>query len=442
MKDKEKLDSWKDISRYLQRDVRTCQRWEKELGLPVHRLEGTTRPRVFAYTGEIKAWIKEKHANNFEDHSGGRLAARLKLLGFSALIILIPVLLLVLKPPVQSRSPVDFKIVDSKLVMLDAEGQMLWTFDTGLSNLESDAIYHQHFQAKRILLKGTAQPYLLIEDIDGDNSPEVIFSIQTRDEIREGRLFCFSDRGKTLWTFDPGRRMTFGETEYSSAFRIQGLRACDWDGDGFMEILCVAIHGYRFPCLLLLLDHNGELRGEYCHSGYFKDYEFIDLDGDGRKEIVLAGMNNEWQARCCAVLDPGVMKGASHQIEPEYTCRSLERGTEKFYFVFPHSRLDKQKTPYHTISLLSFSVKDRRLTLTTDFPPMIFELNYGLELITLTLTHDFKTAYDVWTPAKHPRPSLEEIRREVLEEGIRYLSGEEWGPVPLLNPLWHETFSP
>lgn len=442
MKYKEKLDSWKEISRHLHRDVRTCQRWEKELGLPVHRLEGTPRPRVFAFAKEIDAWIEEKHADGTEDSGRPRLASRLKLLGFGALVILIPALLLVLKPPVRSKSPVDFKIVDSKLVMLDARGQELWTFDTGLSNLESDAFYRQHFQAKRILLKGVTQPYLLIEDINGDGAPEVLFSVQTRDEIREGRLYCFSNRGKTLWTLDPGRRMTFGETEYSSAFRIQGLRACDWDGDGFVEILCVGIHAYRFPCRLLLLDHNGKLRGEYCHSGYFKDYEFIDLDGDGRKEIVLAGMNNEWRARCCAVIDPGVMKGASHQVDPEYTCRSLERGTEKFYLVFPNSRLDEQTTPFHTMNLLTFSDKDRRLTLTTDFPPMIFELNYGLELVALTLTHSFKSAYQAWTPEEYPRPGLKEIRREILEKGIRYLSGEEWGSVPAVNPHWSDSLSP
>jgi len=441
MKDKEKLDSWKDISRYLQRDVRTCQRWEKELGLPVHRLEGTTRPRVFAYTREINAWIKEKHAYRFEGHGPGRTAARLKILGFAALVILIPVMLLVLKPAARPGFPVDFKIVDSRLIMLDAEDRELWEFDSGLGNLESEEMYHKHFQTKHLILEDTDQPYILIEDINADGSPEVLFSIQTLDEMQEGILYCFSNQGKMLWTFDAGRRMVFGDTEYSSAYRIHGLRADDWDGDGLMEILCVATHGYRFPCRVLLLDHYGEIRGEYCHSGYFTDYEFIDLDVNGRKEIVLTGMNNEWQAACCAVLDPGLMTGASFQNEPEYSCRSLERGTEKYYLRFPHCRLAKRNAMSNCIRLITFSDKDRRLTLTTDPPQMIFELNYRLEFVSLTLTHFFKIAYDSWAIDKHPRPSLEEIRQEILDEGIQYLSGEEWSPIPSLNPLWHETFS-
>lgn len=54
------LDSWKEIAAYLGRDARTCRNWEQDLGLPVHRLEGAEKSRVFAYTGEIDAWRELK----------------------------------------------------------------------------------------------------------------------------------------------------------------------------------------------------------------------------------------------------------------------------------------------------------------------------------------------------------------------------------------------
>jgi tetratricopeptide (TPR) repeat protein len=56
----DQLDSWKEISAYLKRNIRTCQNWERELGLPVHRLDGSPRARVFAYTGELDAWRNDK----------------------------------------------------------------------------------------------------------------------------------------------------------------------------------------------------------------------------------------------------------------------------------------------------------------------------------------------------------------------------------------------
>src|SRR5579864_8507565 len=33
------LEAWKDIAAYLRRDIRTVQRWEKSLGLPIHRFQ-------------------------------------------------------------------------------------------------------------------------------------------------------------------------------------------------------------------------------------------------------------------------------------------------------------------------------------------------------------------------------------------------------------------
>ncbi len=52
-----RLNSWKEIAAYLGREVRTVQRWALSRRLPVHRLPGGPRPRVFATTAEIDAWI-------------------------------------------------------------------------------------------------------------------------------------------------------------------------------------------------------------------------------------------------------------------------------------------------------------------------------------------------------------------------------------------------
>jgi tetratricopeptide (TPR) repeat protein len=53
-----RLDSWKEIAAYFDRDERTVKRWEKERSLPVHRLPGGSRARVFAYTDELSQWMK------------------------------------------------------------------------------------------------------------------------------------------------------------------------------------------------------------------------------------------------------------------------------------------------------------------------------------------------------------------------------------------------
>lgn len=53
-----RLDSWKEIAVYLNRDVTTVQRWEKREGMPVHRHVHDKRGSVYALTGELDGWIR------------------------------------------------------------------------------------------------------------------------------------------------------------------------------------------------------------------------------------------------------------------------------------------------------------------------------------------------------------------------------------------------
>ncbi len=53
-----RLDSWKEIAAYFRRDVRTVSRWEKERGVPIRRVPGGKKGRVFAYQAELDAWLR------------------------------------------------------------------------------------------------------------------------------------------------------------------------------------------------------------------------------------------------------------------------------------------------------------------------------------------------------------------------------------------------
>ena len=56
----DRLDSWKSIAVYLGRGVRTVQRWEREEGLPVHRLAHEKRGSVYAHRHEVDAWWESR----------------------------------------------------------------------------------------------------------------------------------------------------------------------------------------------------------------------------------------------------------------------------------------------------------------------------------------------------------------------------------------------
>ena len=51
------LSGWKEIAQYLGKGVRTVQRYERELGLPVRRPAGKSTGSVVATKAELDAWV-------------------------------------------------------------------------------------------------------------------------------------------------------------------------------------------------------------------------------------------------------------------------------------------------------------------------------------------------------------------------------------------------
>ncbi len=58
----DRLESWKRISNYLNRDIRTLRRWEKNEGLPIHRHMHESLATVYAYQSELDAWLASRSA--------------------------------------------------------------------------------------------------------------------------------------------------------------------------------------------------------------------------------------------------------------------------------------------------------------------------------------------------------------------------------------------
>ena len=54
------LQGWKEIAAELDRSVRTVQRWEQKLNLPVHKLGSGGGAPVFAFKDELHSWLRAK----------------------------------------------------------------------------------------------------------------------------------------------------------------------------------------------------------------------------------------------------------------------------------------------------------------------------------------------------------------------------------------------
>lgn len=69
------LQGWKEIAAELDRSVRTVQRWERTLDLPVNKLGKGTGSPVFAFKDELHAWLRHKAEEGMKTKIGGRSKA-------------------------------------------------------------------------------------------------------------------------------------------------------------------------------------------------------------------------------------------------------------------------------------------------------------------------------------------------------------------------------
>jgi Tol biopolymer transport system component len=63
----DRLNSWKEISAYLKRDVTTVQRWEKREGMPVHRHLHDRMGSVYAFRAELEDWARSRNLRAAQD---------------------------------------------------------------------------------------------------------------------------------------------------------------------------------------------------------------------------------------------------------------------------------------------------------------------------------------------------------------------------------------
>ncbi len=66
----DRLDSWKEIAAYLNRDVTTVQRWEKREGMPVHRHLHDRIGSVYASRAELDAWAHSRSSQSPQENAG------------------------------------------------------------------------------------------------------------------------------------------------------------------------------------------------------------------------------------------------------------------------------------------------------------------------------------------------------------------------------------
>ncbi len=361
----DRLDGWKEISSYLNRGVRTVQRWEQDRKLPIRRIPSTgnshhlKQSSVYALASELDRWmmaagntldedppapkpapnpsgmwsrdeLPAAEARSGETNPGPeapKKSLRLRRwLASTAAVILVLLAIAAVSWWVLPRSlpnPVSADLENrSRLVVFNAAGRPLWSRQFVGPLAETSLSSHSLWQ---------------LSPLDGDGRNAVLFFPRALNPAPQSRemLLCLNPDGGQRWQYSPGYRVTWGGIEYLNDFRLHDFSATGKAGQAQRYTVVVANHVPFFPSQVSTVNAQGTRIGDYWNTGHVLDHCTFDLDGDGIEEILIGG-SNKLRGRAFWAVIPHDLKRAISPVPENYapsfaTCREIA------YFEFPVS---------------------------------------------------------------------------------------------------------
>jgi hypothetical protein len=347
----DRLDSWKAIADYLNRDVRTLRRWEAQ-GLPVRRVPGGRGHSVFAFRSEIDAWLKAHVAATeaavpvmprppvasspavapltaapapepaSRDLPAPHAAWPRAAWRYAGAVVVVAIAIFGWKAlaPSAARQDLTVTLTRDAIVASDRAGVEAWRHDFG-----SDVVSLPEANPDALMLGGP-EPAALIK----------AFMVRRPDDVPiNGVLRWFSLEGRLQRSFSFTDQWTFAGRQYGEPWAITDVRANDAFG---RRHIAVAGHHYTWwPSVVTVLDDRFQREGTFVNSGWVEIVRWVSPD-----HLAIAGFNQEWDGGMFAVLDTHDLDGASPERPGSpYVCDNCRGSRPVFYAVFPRSELNR-----------------------------------------------------------------------------------------------------
>lgn len=196
----------------------------------------------------------------------------------------------------------------------------------------------------------------VLADLDSDGKNEVVLGTDYNAN-KPGFVIMLETNGTTIWEYKTGSTMIFGQNrpDISDTFTVTKIIVEDLNNDSEKDVLVYSHNVPWYPARLVLLDRSGIQIGEYWHPGYIIDVKVADINGDGHKEVIAGGINNDLDySPVFFVLDPQNMRGQA----PPYM-GNAPNGPYKFYEI-----IDKSEVQPIASSVTEISIKGDILVVT------------------------------------------------------------------------------
>ncbi|MDP2054675.1 MAG: hypothetical protein Q8L75_13640 [Acidobacteriota bacterium] len=303
-----RLETWGEIAGHLGVEVRTAQRWELRIGLPVRRLDGGQA--VYAFAEEIDAWREAREVKGTASapprgeaqpqHAPQVVAAaptsppqRLSYWVWPVVAAgLVLALVAISGRPVRTTAaePASLGLEGSRLVAVGATGHTLWTyaFDQPTSVVNAEYRHEMKRWWDRL-------------DTDGDGVDEfavVVGHAKTGDTTPRDALYVFTLEGQLRYRYMPELSLSFGQQRFDPPWQIMDVEAAQADGQLWLSLA----NSPWWPAAVISLDRTGHATSRYTQPGVV--HVLRTFVRDGRTFMLASGVNNEYAAASVALIDP------------------------------------------------------------------------------------------------------------------------------------------
>lgn len=367
---RERLDSWKAIADYLKRDVATVRRWEKGLGLPVHRVGGSGRS-VFAYAAEIDSWLATRPAAPEAVSTLSATVSGPPVRAHSSWLLLVLAVGLLLtslyaRPRPMAPGELSIEVTATGLIARGADREEHWRHE-----FPKGSTSYLPLSAPVQITRGAAPAVYVATSYSARQSEE---------QVESGVLSRFDLAGRLQQSFAFRDHVTFGGVAYGAPWAITSFAVNEAEAG---DRVAVAAHHYSWnPGLVTVLDGQWRQVGTFAHAGWIEQVRWLGPD-----RLLIGGFSNAHDGGMVALLDPAALDGQGPAVAGSpHVCESCGAAGPLRMFIFPRSELNRvSASPFNRVILYTsdglISARAIEMPVTRGDADAVYEFNQSLDLV-------------------------------------------------------------
>lgn len=319
---------------------------------------------------------------------------------------------------------INYNTTERRVEILDRKYEKLLSFPCdGVENMKGE------------FSKGWRQE-IAVFDLDGDGKNEIISAVPLPEDgaLQGHPLRILDGNGTTKQRLSLNREIHYLQRTYASVWGA-GMFVIDSTNRTDPFIL-ISWGGGRSPVVITRLNRKLETVGEYWHFGGIRGMRLLDLNEDGKPELIVSGINEALDSvrgefPAFAVLDPSKIVGSGKSTATAGFAMP-ESQAELFYVGLPVSSISAILDQRETVRGIT-NVGPKLFSCWVDGATYLretisFEYVFSQDMKPLEVKSANQTDYVYHQLAKEVKVSekINATYLENLKNGIRYWNGTEW----------------